>query len=124
MTKQCKALKVIRPRPTEVPAHWEIYNAPRPLYGSYSKTWQGDFICGIFYAGIDPADEMADTWRNENASLDAKHLIFVTEEDAITESLEWYKEHFPKVAARVDVNDPDYQEMLIDGWVERQRKNA
>lgn len=119
--KQCKVLKVIRNQPTEVPATWEIYNAPRPLYGSYSKTWQGDFICGIFYAGIDPADEYADNWRKENASLDAKQLIFVTREQAIAEALEYYKK-FPKVLAEIDLEDSDHQGMLIDGWVDRQRK--
>lgn len=124
MAKECKVLKVIRNRPTEVPAHWEIYNAPRPLYGSYSKTWQGDFICGVFYAGIDPADEMADTWRQHNAQDDARQLLFVTREEAMAESLAYYQENFPKVAARIEIDNPDYQDMLIDGWAERQRKNA
>lgn len=120
MTKQCKTLKVIRPRPTQAPDGWEVYNAPRPLFGT--KTWQGDFICGIFYAAVDPADEYADSWRFENTRNDARLLTFVTREEAMAEALEYYREKLPRILARIDVNDPDHQEMMIDGWVDRQRE--
>lgn len=45
----------------EIPAHWLIFNAPRPLYASFidgdkATSWQGEFKHGIFYAACDPGD--------------------------------------------------------------------
>lgn len=83
----------------DMPADFEVHNAPRPLYGSHVTTdnafgpfaplematvaktrfvANGDFFRGVYYAAIDPADEYADEWREQNARLDAARLVFVT----------------------------------------------
>jgi len=45
---------------------WAVVNAPRPLLGSV--TWEGPFICGIFYAA-GPYDQLAERWRADDATL-------------------------------------------------------
>ncbi|WP_433426212.1 hypothetical protein ACQP1V_42990 (plasmid) [Microtetraspora malaysiensis] len=45
---------------------WAVVNAPRPLIGRI--TWEGPFICGIFYAA-GPYDQLAERWRADDATL-------------------------------------------------------
>lgn len=73
------------PRPESLPEGWELYNAPRPLYASArhgvpraNVEWTGEFLHGVFYAGIDPTDEYADTWRQRNGDLDAWKLEHIS----------------------------------------------
>lgn len=103
---------VVGPRPTEAPEGWEIYNAPRPLYGTIRKTpekwypaltWTGEFVSGLFYAAVDPNDPDADRWRKENESLHAFRLDYITHD-------EWFYRlalHMDEVAkeAGVDVDE-------------------
>jgi hypothetical protein len=51
-----------------------IWNAPRPLAGTH--TWQGPFVCGVFYAA-GPRDQYA----QGNEALDAAEIRFVTNAD-------------------------------------------
>ena len=120
MTTQPKQVKVIGTRPTQAPTGWPIFNAPRPLYGD--PTWTGDFIHGIFYATVDPTDPYGPGFIQRNAELDAWELVWVSEEEAIGESLDYYREKLPKLYANIDPYDKDHRGMLIDGWRERQLK--
>ena len=53
---------------------WEVFNAPRPLYGH--DEWVGDCRHGVFYAAVapdgDPADEFGDApeFRKRNRELE------------------------------------------------------
>ena len=71
-------------RPSFVPESWTIYNAPRPLYGSTlpdgRREWTGDFLRGIFYVAVDPADPYAATWKKENEQLHAHIVQYRTDE--------------------------------------------
>lgn len=71
----------VYPRPTsqDVPAHWLIFNAPRPLHGT--RFWEGDFYHGIYYAAVDPADSLAATMIDSNAGLDGWLVQYVTMDD-------------------------------------------
>lgn len=73
---------------------WEIWNAPRPIYGHVQ--WTGEFRHGVFYAGIDPDEEYADKWRRENISLDAWKLEYVTKQEALRQIREYYEKKYPE----------------------------
>jgi len=62
----------------EIPKEWEIYNAARPFPAH--KTWQGEFLHGIFYGAIDPDEEYADEYRKRAKELDASRLTFISRE--------------------------------------------
>ena len=53
---------IIGDRPSHVPATADIFNAPRPLFGSLDNemplTWKSDFIAGIFYAAVTQEDDL------------------------------------------------------------------
>lgn len=62
----------------DVPATWIVMNAPRPLLGT--RTMEGDFVTGCFYAVIDPCDPMAENFVSENEKLDARLLAEISRE--------------------------------------------
>ena len=129
---QIKTRRVVNfPEPIYAPAGWEIYNAPRPLYGTVTSdsdgenygacTWQGDFISGVHYAAIDPNDPDADRLREENRKLDATRLVWVTQETVIAEMVEYYNKRFSadrveKIFKEHPLDDPKTQKMLVDTW--------
>ena len=80
---QTSALDLVKTRmvdslSVEFPDGWIVMNAPRPLLGT--KTVEGEFECGRFYAAIDPTDPMADAYLFENVKLDARLLVAVSRE--------------------------------------------
>jgi hypothetical protein len=120
-----KIRKVVNfPCPPQAPLGWEIYNAPRPLYGSRDNsgpyTWQGEFISGVFYAAIDPDDPDAEMWRQKNEQLDAVRLEFVSRQSVIDEMVEYYRQRFPctfeKIFTEHPLKDEETQKMLVDTW--------
>ena len=119
MAKQPKLVKVIGTRPDHIPEGWPIYNAPRPLYGE--PTWTGDFIHGIFYAAVDPADDYGARFIQCNTNLDAWQLEWVSEEEAVVEAMQRLTDEYPVEAAEIDPADPDHRKWLVASWVERQR---
>lgn len=96
MTRTAPFHVVVGTRPTvthdgtPIPATADIYNAPRPLYGSPNWVERSpDFpSSGWFFAAIDPdaGDDFdrqcAAEYAVENACLDARRLLFVSEEKA------------------------------------------
>lgn len=102
-------------RPTEAPEGWPIHNAPRPLYGQ--KVWQGDFVHGVFYAAVDPADEYSPGFIKGNEQNDAYELVYMSKEQAMNEALEYYRSTFPSVYPKIDTSDEDHQRMVIEGWI-------
>jgi hypothetical protein len=115
-----KTRKVVNfKRPTEAAPGWEIYNAPRPLWGT--RIWQGDFISGVFYAAIDPNDPEADRFRENNKNLDAVKLEFVTRASVVAEMVQYYNEKYSpervdKIFSLHPLEDKETQKMLIDTW--------
>ncbi len=67
---------------------WIIFNAARPIPGHV--TWQGEFLSGVFYAAIDPAGDRAEYYTQRCVALDAKQLLFVSEEQVYEELQAWY----------------------------------
>ena len=61
-------MRLLEPRPANVPADALIFNAPRPLCGH--EHWQGEFRHGIFYVAIFPADQYAEGFIRETVGLD------------------------------------------------------
>ena len=116
---QPRQVKVIGSRPTHIHASWPIFNAPRPLYGE--PIWTGDFIHGIFYATVNPADNCGTEFIQRNADLDAWELIWVSEEEAVVEAMQRLTDEYPTEAAEIDPADPEHREWLVASWVERQR---
>ena len=83
-------------KPDSVPDDWEIYNAPRPLYGH--EHWKGKFRSGIFYVAIDPGADYADEYRKRTLQNDGHHCVFIDKDVVI----EWFRAR----AEHYDV-DPD-----------------
>jgi hypothetical protein len=112
------------PRPKEAPKGWEIYNAPRPLFGTRENnkvyTREGEFISGIFYAAINPDDPDANMWREENEQLNATRLEYVTRQSVIDEMVTYYKQRYPDRVEKMFNEHPlekeETQEMLIQTW--------
>ena len=63
---------------SRVPEDWAIYNAHRELMGT--KTWQGPFRNGIFYAAIDPQDPKAEDWLRGTLRNAGRRVVFVLHE--------------------------------------------
>ncbi len=123
---ELQKIKVIGVRPTHeshtgrpIQADWNIWNAPRPLFGC--ETWTGPFYHGIFYAATDPADTDCEIWEARNISLDAWLLTYVAEDQAVAEALSHYKQKFPEEAAEIDPADPDHRRWLVDAWLDLQK---
>lgn len=57
----------------------ELYNAARPFPAH--QTAQGEFVHGVFYGLIDPAQDYADEHRKRAIELDASRLVFVTRQE-------------------------------------------
>lgn len=112
-----KTLIRIGTRPADIPQDWPIHNAPRPLYGT--KTWEGDFIHGRFYAAIDPIEEFGEGWAKRNEDLDAYELVFISWEQAVNEAYQWYCDNLPKVAPKINLDDKEHQRMIITGWLKQ-----
>lgn len=113
-------------RPTEVsdqvtdtqrsiPADWVIVNAPRPLFGNIQFT--GDFISGIFYAALDPADEYFQTWMDANKKLDARVIHYVTESE-LAEALEAHKLKLQERYSKEAVDGLEAQDLFDSYWTE------
>jgi len=113
------------PRPAFVPDGWTIYNAPRPLYGSTlpdgRQEWTGDFLHGIFYVAVDPADPYAARWVKENEQLHAWIVQYATD----TEARVWVMEHYhaqydakygvDRVTEMLDyMSEADYRQAYMD----------
>ncbi|MEU7911397.1 hypothetical protein [Microbispora bryophytorum] len=76
---------------------WAVVNAPRPLAGR--MTWEGPFICGVFYAA-GPYDELAKRWRADDATL----LVPVTPAEVVAKMRALVRDRgydFAEVAAEV-----------------------
>ena len=93
METKCNKRIRLGKRPTDIqcgkydlPPHWNIYNAPRPIYGTEGYEWRDDCFCGVFYAAVDPDDEMAQRWDERNAELDARVIVYMSEEDALAKA--------------------------------------
>ncbi len=117
-----KTRYIVGTRPQDAPAGHLIHNAPRPLHGD--KTWQGDFISGIFYAAIDPDGDGAEWFIQQNQNLDASELRWVTMDEAVEGGFEWYDHNMPKLADRLDLDNQDHREWLADKFMEVSRVDA
>jgi phage terminase large subunit-like protein len=65
-------------RPENVPVGWRVFNAPRPLRGH--RTWQGQFISGVFYAAVNPDAEYAEAYVESNRRDAAIELQWISPE--------------------------------------------
>jgi len=80
--------------PAHIPADWEIWNAPRPLYGT---DWTGPFQHGVFYAALPPFENQVDfekQFREHNIRLDAWKIEFVPEAEAIKLQIAYWSEAY------------------------------
>jgi len=90
--------------PVEVGPDWEIWNAPRPLYGHLS--WYGPFLSGLLYSAIDPNGDYAEEYREFNRRNDARLLQWVTMEEVI-EKVKWY---YRDLIEEKEVNMDDFSD--------------
>lgn len=69
-----------QPRPENIPTGWIVFNAPRPILGSYHPQtdermeWTGDFLSGRFWTAASPDDKAA---IKHNQDMDAVIVEFV-----------------------------------------------
>ena len=98
--------------PEAIPDGWPVFNAPRPLYGQMA--WRGQFLSGIFYTAVDPADRWSDGFIKRNHENDASLVKFVTHQDILAEVVTYYKE---RVAGGTE-KYPSLYDRVIDIWGE------
>ncbi len=97
--------RVIGTWPSDIPTSWMIFNAPRPLWGT--KTWEGYFLHGIFYAAIDPADEFRERMIRDNVDNDGWVTIWLPRSYV----LGWFVGYAEDNG--VDIKDPFITEDII-----------
>jgi len=96
------------PRPADIPAGWEIWNAARPLNGhphpvTGEWTWEGAMRAGSWYAVIDPSQPDADSKSADNVSLDGHPCRWVT----MAEIREWARGYYARFKIDPDEYDDD-----------------
>jgi N12 class adenine-specific DNA methylase len=96
-------IRLLDPRPEDVPSDYLIFNAPRPLLGD--KDWTGDFLHGIFYAAIDITSASADRTIQDIIDLDGWLCEYVTQADIE----KWERE-------RATVYDIRYEDHPYNVW--------
>lgn len=113
------------PDGTPIPADWPIHNAPRPLYGQI--TWvqpNAPFRAfGWFFAAVDPTEQWSQGeygYIEENRRLDARALVFVSDEQAFQRGVEHLRQMY---GARLDdfeamVNNPKYRDSFVSRGIE------
>ena len=102
-----RKVHLIDERPFKAPEGWLVCNAPRPLPGT--KTWTGRFVCGCYYAAIDPDDEFAEMLTENCRKLDAAELVWHTFEEAKA----MVKERYPKYADAFDKLPEDHVRQMF-----------
>lgn len=78
-----KVIQVVGEPPEQVKPGWLVFNAPRPLAATppYNEnTWIEDFVHGVFYAQIDPAEPYAQQRLRENKGLDSWLVEWIGQE--------------------------------------------
>lgn len=92
-----------------LPLDWPVYNATRPLPGSY--TWQDMHgpCCGWFYATVDPATDQAAQLTEAIRRLDARRLVWVTPAQVVQALQAYYDHEYPADSLNVAAFDPEEQ---------------
>lgn len=74
-----KIIRIQETRPSQIPEHYIIMNAPRPLAGQ--DDWTGEFQHGIFYAAVDPSPSRSGYLAFlQNVQRDGWTVEYITEE--------------------------------------------
>lgn len=92
--EDAEVVQVAGARPDEAPEGWIVFNAPRPISGT--KMWQGPFTMGVFYAAVDPADELAERFVAVNKRDGASILEYATRGEIISAEREKLLKEFPE----------------------------
>lgn len=113
------------PDGTTIPANWLIHNAPRPLYGQINWCWpQAPFRCfGWWFAAVDPDHEYSQGPRGyieENRRLDARELIFVSDEEAFQKGVEHLRQRYGARLADFEqlIADPQHRDHFVRTGIE------
>jgi hypothetical protein len=115
--------QILGDRPADIPENWIVFNAPRPLFGTLITaaggpqagcTWIGDFVTGRLYAAVDPEDEDAQRWIDENRSLAAVILVYVSQEELDQRVDEWAVGYAKKY--NLDLTEFDRSEIVDAYW--------
>jgi hypothetical protein len=115
---QAEAIGTIGPIAFEVPADWEIWNAPRPMLGN--AFWLGEFRHGVLYAALDPADRDAAAWRQRNVDHDGRLVEYV---DRATMVAEWQGDMAEEYGAGcLDGLEQREQDGIFDAWWAERRE--
>lgn len=98
----------------DIPPGSIVMNAPRPLLGT--RTHEGEFVTGRFYAVIDADDTMAEKFIAENVKLDARLLVPMSKESQMDLVLfeNDYREQYLQ-------REPDERYSMLRGQLEKVR---
>lgn len=96
-----------------------LHMAARPLYGhEVDNSWEQPFIHGRHCAFIDPTRDDADFMKKRNLELDAREVIFVSEQDAFEEVMLWYEIQRPdEYEAILKLLSDDGKKKQIRDWL-------
>lgn len=115
MTRPIRTRTVIGERPAQAPQGWVIFNAPRPIFGTYD--WKGDFISGVFYTAVDPLHSGYERIHELNRQQDAVILTYISEEEAYEKGKERLLSLYPNEAKQEIINDPQSRSWIVEGYL-------
>lgn len=75
-------LRITEEAPFDVPSHWLVLNAARPLLGDQTLE-NGPWLAGRFYAAIDPTSSMAQRYLKMNRDLAARAVIVLSKDEQL-----------------------------------------
>src|SRR5262249_55877489 len=95
-TMQMTIMRLLAPRPTEVPADALIFNSKRELCGD--QHWVGDWQHGIFYVAVYRTNQYAENYIRETVKLDGWLCEYITEDTIRT----WAEAHAKDIGCKVE----------------------
>lgn len=105
-----------------------IHIAARPLYGNaVENSWQLPCLHGRHYAALSPSDQHFDTWVQRNQQLDARWVQYISSEVAVRAGIQYYQACMPRLIGRLDFDDPEHKEMLVERglqWLNRKEASV
>lgn len=101
-------------RPADVPADSIIFNAPRPLFGT--KTWEGEFCSGVFYASVAPDDPHRAWEIKQNRALAADVLAYVDPAKARDKIAAELRADYPDQKIGDDLIDECWRDIWFDRY--------
>lgn len=121
---QPQVIAIIGQRPThtpagnEIPADWPIFNATRPIYGTFSwEHFYEDILRSGWWATVDPTDPLFGRIVQNIFDQDARQVYWVSEEEAYQEGVAHLKATEPATGDNLKIDQLVEKKYVSRDWV-------